>query len=732
MRNLHSLKVLCKKLISFFSLRGLFRSLFSLSPPRLSRDTHGDANRTHAVDAECGLRHFLSSNSVIQIGPLDNEVVSGPMVSLVVVLFNQAPLTFACLQRISSLQYRNIELIIVDNASTDSTSALLRSIKGRVRILSLTENFHFLRACNLAFRDLSPESAYVSLVNNDALLSSQVIDEALSVFSRWPNTGIVGGQILHLDGQLQEAGNTLFQDGSCRGIGRRQSPWHSLVQVRRKVDYISGCFLMIPTSFLRDLGGFDERFMPAYYEETDLCVESWKRGRPVVYEPRCRVYHVEYASSRKGNIDAIQLMQRNRILFHSKHQDWLIHQRNSEHFADLTQIEHCLRPQSYPARILWIDDRLPDPGQGAGFGRLQAIIEQLADLDIFVTLFATDFPPGGSEDPDLRCHAVDSDYELQWGGKDDLRKLLENRDGFYTHIVTSRRHNISYLKHYLRSKCIKRIPLLVGDIESIFSIRQFCFRTLQKTNVIANAVDLANVPEIESELREVQIFDRLMAVSEQEKSLLQKHTCLPVARVGHAFSIPLEPQLPRFENTRGLIFMGAMNFPGLPNLDSLAWLADSILPVLLKLDLLHPESAPLTIIGPYSRDLAQPSLDRIAKIWPLRHLGRVEDVEGILRSHRLLLAPTRYASGLPHKVQHAISQGLPVVTTELIATQMGWTHGEGLAYSNDPEGFARTIAQLYTDQPLWENLQTTGLQQIRQDCSPSMLRQALIDTFLRP
>jgi hypothetical protein len=96
------------------------------------------------------------------------------------------------------------------------------------------------------------------------------------------------------------------------------------------------------------------------------------------------------------------------------------------------------------------------------------------------------------------------------------------------------------------------------------------------------------------------------------------------------------------------------------------------------------------------------------------------------------LAPTRYASGLPHKVQHAISQGLPVVTTELIATQMGWTHGEGLAYSNDPEGFARTIAQLYTDQPLWENLQTTGLQQIRQDCSPSMLRQALIDTFLRP
>lgn len=716
--------------------RFLFRSVFfsrflqSASPP-LFPSIHGDANRTHAVDSERGLTHLIKSNSVIQIGPLPDAVVPGPLVSLVVVLYNQAPLTFACLQRISSLQYKNIELIIVDNASSDATPLLLGRITGRVRILRLDENLHFLRACNLAFQELSPDSVYVALVNNDALLSSQTLDEALEVFSRWPNTGIVGGQILHLDGQLQEAGNTLFQDGSCRGIGRRQSPWHPIVQVRRKVDYVSGCFLMIATSFLREMGGFDERYVPAYYEETDLCVESWKRGRPVVYEPRCRVHHVEYASSPQGNIDADLLMQRNCSRFRSKHRDWLIHQQDPKHFADLTRIDHCLRPLSYPARILWIDDRLPDAGQGAGFGRLQAIIEQLAELDIFVTLFTTDFPSGG-EDPDLRCHALSSDYELQWGGKEALRKLLESRDGFYTHIVASRRHNISYLRHCLCIKPIKRVPLLVGDIESLFSIRQFCLKSLQQTNVIADVADFADLPDIEYELREVKIFDRLMAVSEQEQLLLIKHTCLPVVRVGHAFSIPPKTHLPCFENTHGLIFMGAMNFPGLPNLDSLAWLADSILPALLKLDLFQPEAAPLTIVGPFSLELVQASLDRIAAIWPMRHLGRVEDVDEILRRHRLLLAPTRYASGLPHKVQHAISQGLPVVTTQLIASQMGWSYGEGLAYSNDPEGFARTIAQFYTDQCSWEKIQAAGLQKIREDCSPSMLRQGLIETFLIP
>ena len=727
-RALQTFKRKVKRLIS------VSRGLLGPVEPTASQaepHTHADANRSHSVIQERSLYYFLHSGATLEFGDHANEMHHEPLVSLVVVLFNQAPLTLACLQQIACLSYKNIELLVVDNASTDCTPQLLDRLKGKVRIFRPGLNLHFLRACNLAFRELSPDSKYVVLVNNDALLSYQALDEALAVFKRWPDTGIVGGQILHLDGQLQEAGNILLRDGSCRGIGRRKSPWHPLVQVRRKVDFVSGCFLMISTPLLKEIGGFDERFAPAYYEETDLCVESWKRGRPVVYEPRCLIHHVEFASSDKGSVDAAKLMRENCKHFHAKHKDWLSQQPEPEQFADLERIEHCLRVLAYPVRILWIDDRLPDSAQGAGFGRLQAIIEQLADLNIFVTLFTTDYP-SAHEARDSRGHAHSCDYELQWGKEEELTHLLEQRSEFYTHIVASRRHNFARLGY-----CLDRVtslssnkPVLVGDIESIFSIRQYCLDVLQSTKQIASMGDLQKVSDIADELGEIKMFDRLMAVSEQEQKLLQANTKLPTAQVGHLFFPANDVELPRFDQTRGLIFMGAMNFPGLPNLDSLHWLASSVLPALRQLGDLDPESAPLTIIGPYTKQLAQPSLDRIAEIWPLRHLGKVEDVSEELHIHRLFLAPTRFASGLPHKVQHAISRGLPVVTTELIACQMGCLDGQGMLYSNDPIGFATCIADVYNDEALWTKLQEAGLLYVREKCSLSQFRRGLTDTFL--
>ena len=176
--------------------------------------------------------------------------------------------------------------------------------------------------------------------------------------------------------------------------------------------------------------------------------------------------------------------------------------------------------------------------------------------------------------------------------------------------------------------------------------------------------------------------------------------------------------------------MGAMNHPDLPNLDSLHWLADTILPALRNLNQLDPQQAHLTVIGPYREDLVEPLLDRIRGLWPVRHLGHLERVEPELRQHRLLLAPTRFAAGLPHKVQHAISQGIPVVTTELIASQMGWQSGQGLQFSNNPVEYAALVADLYSNQQLWTKTQKIGLEKIHKECRLESLREALHRTFI--
>lgn len=707
-------------------LRRLKRKLLGTAPvlppatqtEEINLDPQGDANRNLIAASKRNLDKFLASGTTLQIGGYGKD----PLVSLVLVLFNKAHLTYACLRQLAQLQHSNLEVLIVDNHSTDQTDALLERLKGRFTVLHQIDNLHFLRACNLAFAQLDPKAEFVALVNNDALLDQAAISKAIEVYRRWPETGIVGGQILHLDGQLQEAGSVICRDGSCRGLGRRQSPWQPLVQARRKVDYVSGCFLMIEATLLKTIGGFDTQFTPAYYEETDLCVASWKLNRPVVYEPACLLHHVEFASSGQGRSDAETLMSTNQQRFRAKHNDWIASHPEPGKFRDFPNIEHALNDQAYQVRLLWIDDKCPNPGQGAGFGRLQTILSTLADLGCFITLLATKLPENGKA-PDRSVHASSADYELHWGREDTLEDLLHQRLNFYTHIVASRRHNQEMLQACLNNlpKDTPR-PQIIADVESLFSIRAKSHDHLKRTGDIAVAQDLAHHPMLHEEMNALKEFDQLWAVSQLEADLLH-HSCQqPVHLVSHTFAI--SDQWPTPNNTAGLLFMGAMNHPGLPNLDSLLWLADAVLPA-LRQQPLQPEQAPLTVIGPYREDLVRPLLERIEAVWPVIHLGAVPEVEPILRRHRVMLAPTRFAAGLPHKVQHGIAMGIPVVTTELIASQMGWSNGEGLMASNNAWEFASHIVRLYNDPGLWEQVQAAGMACISRECNPQRQANAL-------
>ena len=689
-----------------------------------------DANLSLSEQARRELQWFLQDpRATIEIGHHGEGSSDGPLVSLVLILFNKAELTYACLRSIEQLYHRNLELIIVDNASTDQTEELLKKLKGNIRVLRQKENLHFLRGCNLAFSHLATESNYVLLVNNDALIDPLAIHQAIEVFNRWPNTGIVGGQVLHLDGRLQEAGNVIFRDGVCSGLGRRQSPWHPLAQTRRKVDYVSGCLFMLETALLQELGGFDTRFEPAYYEETDLCIRSWQAGRPVIYEPTCQVRHVEFASSNQGQGDATALMQINRAKLENKHQAWLQHQPTTDTHQDLESINTCMRLQAYPARVLWIDDRNPDPRFGAGYGRMHDLIAILAEIGCFITIFAT------HQQPDPRLHAASSDYELHWGGLHELGELLQTRKDFYTHICASRQHNLRLLKNWLRlqdgSEAGRR-PLLIADIESLFSIREHAQNYLQKTGVIATIEldELTKTSELQQELTDLQPIDRFLTVSEREAALLRSVLKKPVEVAGHAFVVPESSALGTFTACKGMLFMGAMTHPDLPNIDSLRWLAEAILPGLKNQGRLDPQQCPLTIVGPSKADLIQPLLEQIILHWPVDYLGHLEDVDPILRQHRVFLAPTRFAAGLPHKVQHAVSQGTPVVTTALIANQMDWRSGDGLLYSNDPEEFATHITNLHCNAALWQSTREQGMARIRIECQRNKVKNALEKTFL--
>ena len=144
------------------------------------------------------LQSFLSSGTPLQLPQSEN-----PEISIILVLFNRAELTLACLRSITESQTLPLEVIIVDNASSDETTRLLNLLQG-ARIIRNSENVNFLLGVNQAAREARGE--YVLILNNDTQLMPNTLRSALTTIRSAPDTGAVGGRLILLDGTLQEGG----------------------------------------------------------------------------------------------------------------------------------------------------------------------------------------------------------------------------------------------------------------------------------------------------------------------------------------------------------------------------------------------------------------------------------------------------------------------------------------------------------------------------------------------
>lgn len=224
-----------------------------------------------------------------------------PSVSIIIPCHNGTTLTESCLMSLDATlpPYFRGEVIVVDDASTDGTQAMLaRRAKWdkRVRVIRNRRNIGFLRSCNRAGN--AAKGNMLVFLNNDALPRPGWLAALLRTFRDRQDAGAVGGKLLYRDGRLQEAGGVVFSDGSGANFGkgdlRPDDPLYSFV---REVDYCSGALLATTRSLFKELGGFDTRYCPAYYEDTDFCFKVRARGYKVYYQPDCQIVHCEGASS---------------------------------------------------------------------------------------------------------------------------------------------------------------------------------------------------------------------------------------------------------------------------------------------------------------------------------------------------------------------------------------------------------------------------------------------------
>src|SRR4029077_4002029 len=214
-------------------------------------------------------------------GVIEMPEYETPQVSLIIPVHAHAELTRACLHSIRDRTTRvRYEVILVDDEADAETRRLLDRVRG-AKILQNEKNLGFLRSMN---RGASvARGDWLVLFNNDTEVTQGWLSAMLQCATSATDVGVVTPKFIYPDGSLNEAGGIVWRDGTAVNYGRGDAPDHFQYEYRRETDYGSAAALMVSADLWKDTGGFDERYRPIYYEDTDLCFEARERGLRVLY-----------------------------------------------------------------------------------------------------------------------------------------------------------------------------------------------------------------------------------------------------------------------------------------------------------------------------------------------------------------------------------------------------------------------------------------------------------------
>jgi O-antigen biosynthesis protein len=218
-------------------------------------------------------------------------------VSIIIPFKDRPELLRNCLRSLQASTYRDFEVVLVDNGSTDPrTLRLLAKLRTRprYRLVSQPGAFNFSRLCNAGAAEATGE--HLLFLNNDTEVLTRDWLEQLLRIGTDPQVGIVGATLLYPDRTIQHVGLFPRTDGlwvhPYRGEPADHSGERGELLTTRCVPAVTAACLLIGRTLFSQLGGFDERF-PVAYNDVDLCVRARERGLSVVISPDARLFHYE-------------------------------------------------------------------------------------------------------------------------------------------------------------------------------------------------------------------------------------------------------------------------------------------------------------------------------------------------------------------------------------------------------------------------------------------------------
>jgi GT2 family glycosyltransferase len=608
---------------------------------------------------------------------LDIPYSDQPVVSVIIPTYGQLPFTLRCLASIAEYSpVMPIEVIVIDDAWKQPDASLLDAVRG-IRLIRNETNLGFLHSCNKAAA--LAKGRYLLFLNNDTQVLDNWLEPMVALFQQRPDTGAVGAKLLYPDGRLQEAGGIVWQDASGWNFGRLEDPAKPEYNYIREVDYCSGAALMVQRAVFAGLGGFDQRYAPAYFEDTDLCFRLRRMGLKTLYQPAARVVHHEGISHGRDTAVGIKSYQaRNRRIFMDVWADVLAqgHYPNGEH------VFRARDRSKHRKVVLVIDHYVPTPDRDAGSRAIMLCLQTLLQADYIVKFWPQNlsYSPGYTEV--LQAMGVEVFHGPQqapfntwiraFGGEFDT--ILVSRPEVAEDVIASiRRHSRARLIYYGHDLHFRRMALQAKVMQDDRLLRM-SEHMREREYAIWRQADLS------------------LYLSEEEAQIAS--ALQPDAKIGSVVPYCFDrfPAIRAAPAGQEIIFVAGFGHP--PNEDAAVWFAAEILPLIRA----RVPAAYLSIIGSNPTARVRKLSDETIKVF-----ANVTDAElqAAYDRARVAVVPLRCGAGVKLKVVEALCAGVPLVTTPVGAQGL---HGlsQVVTVEDDAELFAVAVIALLRDDIEWE------------------------------
>ena len=605
-----------------------------------------------------------------------------PLVSIIIPINNNYNFIYDCLTSIDdSESSKNYETIISGNIANNNDKLLKEKLLKDFKNISFhyfNKNKNYILNCNKASK--FAKGKYIVFLRNVKRVYKNWLTSLLQIIQSDEKVGMVGSKIIDTNGILQEAGGIVWNNAQCENFGRYQNfdmPEYNYV---KEVDYISGVSIIIKKSLWKKLEGFDERFTPRYYEDTDFAFKLRKNGYKVMYQPKSIVE--EY----KEIFEEKDILKINKLKFIEKWHNELKNQLDEGNIF-------LGRDRGFnKSKIFVIDRFVPNFDKDAGGRCTFKYLNLFKEIGLQVTFLGDNLRIMEPYTTILQQKGIEVLYGDSYKDK-MLEKWLKNNLKYFKYIYLQRPDitikYIDLIKKYSSGK----IFYFAHDLHHIRLLREYNLTKIRKK--FEKSQDMKKIEnKIFSEVDVIHVVGTYEYKILKEQYINKTIRNIPL----YIYANQLKNIEKDFSKRKDLIFVGG--FEHSPNFDGVIWFSKEVYPIIVEK---FPDMI-WHIISSHTNKIIKKLESKNIKIEG--HLSD-DNLHLLYQKCRIAIAPLRFGAGVKGKVVEAAYNQIPMVTTSI--------GGEGLDYSigafimeDNPKKMAEIIRKLYNDYSKLKQMSDSG------------------------